>query len=253
MKPIVTAIGICTLLLVTSNLLADSYVWIGGSSDWRDGYNWDVGTSYPGENAAGDTGTINVNTNMPVTVSGTVTYDVAWVKVDAETADASLTLQIASGGNLDVLNSCAGYIWLIAGTHMEGETLVVDDATLQMTNTDPNSPPVLRVDDIICDGGERDSSFADNGKVVVDIASGSSITIKDDVSLTGDIEFGGSNSFSIGDTTNCTPVFEVGDGTIATEMRKTGSGTITINGAFIARGPVVVQVINGLIETAVTP
>lgn len=227
MRRFMTVIAIGTVLVTVSAygaaMMRASFVWDGSSSAfWDVPANWTANSSYPGELTANNTddATIANTTNSnPVVVNSTIQYDVDFVVVNADAADADVTLQIDSNGDLDVLNSGDGYIRLIAGMNAEDPPTPVD-AKLAMVAGEPD--PVLRVDDLDLDGGVHSSTFNDRGLAVVDFDAAPTIT--DDVDATGDVEFGGDASFTISDALN------IGDGAIPTEFRKLGTGTVTVTG-----------------------
>jgi hypothetical protein len=80
---------------------AAALVWDGDtSSDWKTISNWGGDVNYPGYLAAGDTATIDVATNNPVQLSGSLAYSVATIDIDADTNSATVELEIQSGGSL---------------------------------------------------------------------------------------------------------------------------------------------------------
>lgn len=138
MKPLATFIGIAAAMLLFSTANAQPYdfVWDGGSGtngSWDLPANWDI-ASCPGHGQAGDTATIDANTTWDtVTVRNTVPFDVTLVRVDAETADCALTLEINTADIVDPADlnvhtaSNHGHTLLKAGSH---SSTVDDDATL---------------------------------------------------------------------------------------------------------------------------
>ena len=106
MKTIGIALGICALLLAGAPANAQTdFTWDGTpNGNWQDGRPWGGATQfspYPGKNQANDTATIDADTdNDTVVVSGLVSQVVAWVLVDADTANVALGLNIASGATI---------------------------------------------------------------------------------------------------------------------------------------------------------
>ena len=202
MKRIATALGICALLLGPVAAEAADYDWTGASSTaWRLSANWTGAVGYPGQFNNSPTATIDDgSSNATVVVSGTVTWDVDWVLVDAETANCDLTLKIDTNADLDVIDgSNTGYIWLIAGTH--GDPVVADDAELWHAGGN------LEVDIIDADGGVGVSTHGDRGKAVLDFdvssGSGTGLEINVGIECSGDvlIEVASGVAVNLGDLT----------------------------------------------------
>lgn len=93
-------LGICACMFVPAPALVQIN-WDGDTSSvWRLGNNWDdAGGAFPGE-FSGDSAVIAVNTQNPVTVSGTVANSITTLTLDADTNAATVELDILSGGSL---------------------------------------------------------------------------------------------------------------------------------------------------------
>lgn len=194
MKPIVTAFGICALLLgATAAHGQDSYTWTGAGSSWSSAANWSgPAQDYPGKDNAGDDATINADTaNDTVVVSGTVANSVAWVLVDADTANVNLELNIASGGSITFGDV---YLW---GDDTYTATLDVDE------NMSASSTAVKNYVDIQAYRGKTFTA----GTLTIGVSGGTygdlDITAPDGSSGTGDVSasslviYGGTSNASI--------------------------------------------------------
>ena len=185
MKSMATAIAVAAVLVVAgaagANMLLTGFVWGGATSDkWALDGNWST-NGYPGELTANNTddATIDDATNRAtVIVDATVTYDVNWVVVDADTANANMTLKIVSGGDLDVVDaSTAAYVQLVGGTD---SAFAAVDAKLWYAAGN------FDVDDFNLDGGSITGTRGSNGLAIVDLDQ--DLTITDDISVSGDVD-----------------------------------------------------------------
>lgn len=121
MKPLITALGICALLLAPAGAYAGAnFTWDGeyGNSVWDAGTpifyndsNWNR-PGWPGR-MAGDTATINLSTlTNPVTLNSELDYPIDTLLIDADAANASIGLDIQANGDLET----TGKVTLTAGT-----------------------------------------------------------------------------------------------------------------------------------------
>ena len=107
MKALITALGICALLLAPAGAYVLPYVWDGASnnSKWAEeisGNNWDT-AGYPAKERDGDTATINVSTRAnPVKLIVDLSpYEIATLLIDADAVNAPIGLQIRGTGDLE--------------------------------------------------------------------------------------------------------------------------------------------------------
>jgi hypothetical protein len=224
MKRFATAFGLCALLLASGAAYGAAFVWDGnaggGDASWLTANNWTANSSYPGELTANNTDTATISddtTESTVFVDGMVTYDVTWVVVNAETAGGDMTLKIDTDGDLDVLNSGSGYIWLVAGSHSLGgmpPTYASDDANLWV------AAGTLNVDDLNIDGGLKDTSRGDRGTAYLDFDVDP--TINDDVTVTGDANFAIDDPTTVGDD------MIIGDGSDYGDVIQSGASSLTV-------------------------
>lgn len=223
MKRLLTALVIPALALGVSTAYADC-TWDGapdggGSSandDWSTVNNW-VGDAQPSANCnvviadqsprslciydvgatsstfgtlvLGDSMTLRVSDSGlnfdaislsgNATVQGTQDWSGTSLTIDAVSADASLTLTKSGTNKLDIGNTYnTAYARLIGGkpsATARDATLAVDAGTVE-------------VDDLELYGGQG-ATFGVDGKAFVDVASGATLTINEDVYVTGDAEF----------------------------------------------------------------
>lgn len=203
MKPIAIALGICALLLAsaTANAQAD-FTWDGArNSDWQatgpSGNNWDQ-PGYPGLSQAGDTATIDVATNNPVTLSGSLANSVATVTLDANANSATVSLDIQTGGSL----TTTGLV-LVKGE--QSSSAGADSATIHVS-AGTFSPSSMEFDG---------STHADDGHAIanidVDVTVSNTTTIKHLV----DFDIAAGVTFDVGDLT----LDSTGD------LKMTGQGT----------------------------
>ena len=248
MKRLITVFGVCVCMLAPAAAFGQpSHTWTGksipsSSGPWIDADGWSGGSNWPGHTSSlGDTALIADATYQPqVDVAGTVDNDVYYVEVNAGTADADMALKIATNGDLDVLNSGAGYVRLVAGDHDVDGTIQADDAMLWYAAGD------FDVDDLDLDGGTRNSTRGDRGLAIVDwdVAR----TIVDDVDVTGDVDFDAAADITVsGD-------FNIGNGTIEADMDKQSAGDVTVTGKIIIKGgtsaDTIVTVSAGCLQTS---
>lgn len=228
MKSMATAIAIAAVLVVAgaagANMLLTGFTWAGTSTDkWALDGNW-TAAGYPGQTGGDNSDSATIADGSPqatVIVNATITDNVNFVVVDAETADADMTLKIVSGGDLDVLNSGAGYVQLIGGTDPSGMPPAVFAKLWYAAGN-------FDVDDLDLDGGTPTSTRGDGGLAIVvwDVAR----TIGDDVDVTGDVDFDAAADITVsGD-------FTIGDGTTEADMDKQSAGDVTVTGKIIIKG-----------------
>ena len=120
MKPIITALGICAVLLAGGSAsgaaLLTAFTWDGSSSSaWNVDNNWTANSSYPDKNDDGnDSATISDTTNNPVTLpafdiclttftmSGATSFD---AKGETLTAKTSATFDSTNSSTAIVLDN----------------------------------------------------------------------------------------------------------------------------------------------------
>ncbi len=99
MKRFLTTIAACVALCLPSAAFAAAINWDGDTnSSWLTGSNWDDPSGfYPGQAGAGDSATIAVATNNPVTLSSSPSNSIASLTINAATNDAVVQLTHSRG------------------------------------------------------------------------------------------------------------------------------------------------------------
>ncbi len=113
MKRLLTAFGMCVLLVSAGTVFATDFIWDGDTdTDWTTQGNWTAGSSYPGDPwGGGDSDTASI--------SGSPTHD---PQLSQDETIASLSMADGTSGSPRTITIDEGYTLTVSGTFTVTDT-----------------------------------------------------------------------------------------------------------------------------------